>query len=402
MSSASGNGVPASQRLDSIDILRGFVMVVMVLDHVKGNLSNARFDSTDLTQTTPVYFLTRWITHICAPTFVFLAGTGAFLYGARGKTTREVSWFLLTRGLWLIVLELTAVRVSWFANIDYRITVGSVIWAIGWSMIVLAGLVFLPLSATGVFGMAMIAFHNLADPVQAAEWGRFDWLWKILHTGEAFPIAEGYIFAPAYPLIPWMGVMAAGYTLGALMLLDPGRRRRELFGLGVALTLTFLVLRAGNAYGDKTASKAGRPGPWTNYDDWWLTLFSFVNCQKYPPSLDFLLMTLGPALMLLSFFERDLGAVGRFLAVYGRVPLFFYIVHFFLIKALAIGLAYYRYGNADWLWGTTGSNEAPSDAGYELSVIYLIWIGLVFALYPVCSRYGALKRRSRSVWLSYL
>src|SRR5947209_240967 len=181
-------------RLDSIDLLRGLVMVIMALDHVKGFLPGASIDATDLTRTTPLYFLTRWITHFCAPTFVFLAGTGAFLYGARGKSKGELAWFLLSRGLWLVLLELTVVRFSWFLNVSYTSAFGQVIWAIGWSMVVLSGLVFLPTSAVTVFGVAMILFHNLFDGMRAADWGSFRWLWCILHTGESLELPNGSHF----------------------------------------------------------------------------------------------------------------------------------------------------------------------------------------------------------------
>ena len=214
--------VPLRSRLDNIDFVRGLVIVIMALDHVRGNFSNIHFDLTDVTVTTPPAFLTRWITHYCAPTFVFLAGTGAFLYGSRGKTKPRLAWFLLSRGLWLVVLELTVIRYSWFLNVNYMFAFGQVIWAIGWSMVVLAGLVFLPTSAITVFGLALILFHNLFDNVTPEDWGRLSWLWKILHTGQSIKFDDGREFSPFYPLIPWMGVMAAGYGLArSCCLIDP-------------------------------------------------------------------------------------------------------------------------------------------------------------------------------------
>lgn len=392
-------------RLDAIDLLRGLVMVIMALDHVKGNFSNAHFDATDLTQTNPAYFLTRWITHFCAPTFVFLAGTGAFLYGSRGKTRSQLAWFLFSRGLWLVLLELTVIRFAWFLNINYGYSFGQVIWAIGWSMVVMAGLVFLPTSAVTLAGIAMILFHNLFDGVRAADWGRLDWLWRILHTGEQFGLFQGKVFHPFYPLIPWIGVMAAGYGFGAFTLVEPRRRRREVLGLGLALTLLFMALRFSNLYGDRVIDRLsypGHPGPWSVQDTWWKTMFSFVNCQKYPPSLCFLLMTLGPAITALALFDRQPGPLGRILVTFGRVPLFFYLVHWYVIKGLAILLAYLRYGRADWLYGNTDGVTAPSDNGYDLWVVYLIWLGVVALLYPACHWFAGVKKRSRSPLLSYL
>lgn len=390
-------------RLDSVDLLRGLVIVLMALDHAKGHFYfNAASDPHDLALpgTTIPYFLTRWVSHFCAPTFVFLAGTGAFLYGARGKTKGQVAWFLLSRGLWLILLELTVIRFAWFLNIDYRFSVGQVIWAIGWSMVILSGLVFLPVSFTAVFGVGMIAFHNLFDSVRAESWGSFDWAWRILHTGQFFEVTRGHFFAPMYPLIPWIGVLATGYAFGAMMLLDPRKRRWEVFGLGLALTLAFVALRFTNAYGDKVptapnsfvAQSSLPSGPWAEHEDAIYTIFSFINCQKYPPSLLFLLMTLGPALMALAWFDREPGFLGRFLIIFGRVPLFFYIVHWYVLKAGFVALMYYN-----------GGNEPNSrQHGLELPLVYAIWIGVVILLYPFCYWFAGVKARSRAAWLSYL
>jgi uncharacterized membrane protein len=392
----------ARPRLDAIDLLRGVVIVLMALDHVKGNIARLPFEPLDLTQTAPAYFLTRWVTHFCAPVFVFLAGTGAFLYGARGRSKRELAWFLLSRGVWLIVLELTVIRFSWFLNVNYLFSFGQVIWAIGWAMIMLAGLVFLPISAVTVFGLALIAFHNLFDGVHAADWGKYRWLWCILHTGEMLEPFPNRNFLPFYPLIPWVGVLAAGYGLGPLMLLDPKRRRRELLGLGLALILLFVALRYSNFYGDKVTHRPGQPGPWSMQKDWLFTAFSFVNCQKYPPSLVFLLMTLGPALVFLGLAEGEPGRLGRFFIVFGRVPLFFYLLHWFVIKGVAIGLAYLRYQRADWMYGTPAQGAVPPDYGYSLWVVYGVWLGVVLFLFPLCYWFAGVKRRSRAAWLSYL
>jgi uncharacterized membrane protein len=354
---------------------------------------------TDLNQTTPAGFLTRWASHFCAPNFVFLAGTGAFLFGARGKTRGQLSWFLLSRGLWLILLEVTVVRFSWFLNVDYNFTVGQVIWAIGCAMVAMSGLVFLPVSAVTVFGVVLIACHNGFDALDHEDWGNLGWYWKILHAGGRIEWAQGKFFGPAYPLLAWIGVMAAGYGFGAMWLLPPRRRRPELFGLGIALTLTFVALRYVNQYGDRPAPHFGQAGPWSMQRDWLFTLFSFVNCQKYPPSLCFILMTVGPAIVAMALFDREAGPVGRFFVVFGRVPLFFYLLHFYVIKGLELAVAFVRYGRADWMYGP---GRPPDDNGFDLWVVYLLWIGVIALFYPLCRWYAGVKQRSRSVWLSYL
>ena len=316
-------------------------------------------------------------------------------FGARGRSTSEVSWYLLSRGLWLVFLELTVVRLGWFLDVTYAHSVGQVIWAIGWSMVALAPLVFLPTSVIAVFSVAMIAGHNLSDGVTSASWGDLWWLWAIMHTGEHIYFVNGMEFNPLYPLIPWIGVLSAGYCFGTLMLLEPARRRREVFGLGLALTLVFIGLRYSNVYGDKAipVPAAGQPGPWKDEGSWEFTLMSFLNCAKYPPSLDFLLMTLGPALMVLALADRqrEPGPIGRFFVVFGRVPLFFYLLHWFVIKAL--------WGDIDWLLKKI---SAPSDYGYDLPTVYLLWIGVVLFFYPLCLWFAGVKRRSQAAWLRYL
>jgi uncharacterized membrane protein len=360
---------PARPRLYSIDLLRGLVIVIMALDHVKGHLLNVPFDLVDLTATEPIYFITRFASHFCAPVFVFLAGTGAFLYGARGRSTKELSWFLLSRGVWLIILELTVIRFAWLLNLNYEFAFGQVIWAIGWGMIILAGFVFLPTSATVLFGLSVICCHNMFDGMRPEDFGSFSGLWCILHSPEMVRVLGRMDFFPMYSLVPWVGVLAAGYGFGHIMLLEQRRRKREVFALGLGLTLLFIVLRSYNFYGDRLSDRPGLPGaPWSLQKDWLFSVFSFVNCQKYPPSLDFLLMTLGPALMFMALCERPPGRLGRFFIVYGRVPLFFYLLHWYVIKSIQIALAYARYGDATWDFLRTG--QIPPDWGYDLWVVY--------------------------------
>lgn len=383
-------------RLHSVDLLRGLAMILMALDHTRDFFHQSwmmsGFDPTDLTRTTGPLFITRWVTHFCAPVFVFLAGTGAFLSATRGKSTSELSRFLFVRGLWLILLELTVVRFGWVFNLDFSFIGVQVIWALGWCMIALAGLVYLPAWIITAIGVTMIAAHNLLDGIQAQDLGAFGWLWNVLHEMGMFQLPSGTMFYIAYPLIPWIGVMAAGYGFGALLLLERDKRRRWLLGLGVALTLIFIILRATNAYGD--------PKPWSAQKNLLFTIFSFVNTEKYPPSLLFLLMTLGPSIASLAFFDREPGRLARPIIVFGRVPLFYYVLHLPLIHLTAVLFAYARYGHAEWLFNPV--LPAPPGYGYSLPVVYLVWLAAVVLLYPLCRWFAEIKRRRRHPWLSYL
>jgi uncharacterized membrane protein len=394
----AGSGL--TSRLDSVDLLRGLVMVLMALDHTRGFFSNAHFYPLDLDKTNVPLFLTRWITHFCAPLFVFLAGTGAFLSTTRGKTTRELSWFLLTRGLWLIFLEVIVIRcLGWNFHFDFHSIGVAVIWAIGWSMIVLAGLVHLPIWAIAVFGITMIAGHNVDDWVRPGDLGAWGGLWRILHAGGEFELLPGYKLGVGYPLIPWIGVMAAGYAFGTILMRDPAARRKWTFLAGTCMTVLFVLIRYSNLYGD--------PNPWSQQKNAVFTIFSFIHCQKYPPSLCFLLMTLGPALILLSVLDRGTPAFLKPILVFGRVPMFYYLLHLPLIHGLAVLVNVVRFGRADWLYGAPpGPGEprvsVPPEAGFDLPIVYLIWIGVVLALYPLCRWFAEVKRRRREVWLSYL
>ncbi len=384
---------PSSRRLESVDLLRGLVMVLMALDHVRDHLHRGALtlDPTDLTRAGPALFLTRWITHFCAPVFVFLAGTGAFLWSAQGRTRGETSRYLLTRGLWLVLLELTVVNWEWQMGVKFGFLVAQVIWVLGWSMVVLAGLACLPVTAVAVVGWVMIVGHNLLDGVKPEAWGQLDWLWKMLHVQGPIAYAPGHTLLVMYPLAPWIGVMAAGYGFGALLARPPEARRRSIFTLGAVLTAGFVLLRAFDAYGD--------PGRWSVQSSSLLTALSFVNCQKYPPSLLFLLMTLGPSLLLLGAVDRGFPRLARPLVVFGRVPLFYYVVHLLVIDLLTVVFAVARYGR-----GTAElfAKGPPADYGYGLPLVYLVWIAVVVALYPVCRWYAGVKAHRRSRLLSYL
>jgi uncharacterized membrane protein len=385
-------GAPARGRLDSVDLLRGAVMVLMALDHVRDYFSIAHFDPTDLSRTTPALFLTRWVTHFCAPVFVFLAGTGAYLSAARGRSRSELSRFLLTRGLWLVVLEFTVVRFGWIFNADYRnLLFVQVIWVLGVSMVVLAGLVHLPRAAVVAFGAVMVLGHNLLDGVQPDALGEWGTLWTVLHVQAPVTVA-GLVILVAYPLVPWVGVMALGYGFGPLLLRPPAERRRLLLRLGAALTVAFLVLRATNLYGD--------PRPWAPQGSATYTLLSYLNVTKYPPSLLFLLVTLGPAIAALPLLERVRGPVARFFVVYGRVPLLYYVAHLYLIHALAVAVGVARGFDFTAMLGVWMT--LPDTWGFGLPVVYLVWVAVVLALYPLCRWFANLKAHRREAWLSYL
>ncbi len=369
-------------RIVSIDILRGVVMALMALDHTRDFFGSGGFDPRDVTE--PALFLTRWVTHLCAPIFIFLSGLSAFLYG-RGRSLAETSRFLFTRGLWLVVIEFTVVKLAWSFNLGWDLSfVASVIFVIGASMVGLSALVWLPRWAIVAVALVMILGHNLLDSVRAEDLGAGASVWHLLHQRGSIHLGDGVRVYVLYPLVPWIGVMAAGYALGPVMALASEERKRVLFALGAANTVGFVLLRATNLYGD--------PASWTVQETWLATLLSFLNCQKYPPSLLFLMMTLGPALMLLGAFEHARGALARTLAVFGQVPFFFYVVHLYLIHGLAVatGLA---------IDGTLARNPK---IGLSLAGVYLVWLIALVLLYPLCRWFAGLKARGTGWWWSYL
>lgn len=395
-------------------------MVLMALDHTRDFVHGGamRFDPLDLTQTTPILFLTRWVTHFCAPIFVFLAGTSVYLQMSRGASRAEVSRFLLTRGAWLVLLEFTVIRVVVWFNVDYSfLALMQVIWALGVSMIVLAGLIYLPLRAIAVLGVGMIVLHNTLDGIRFPGWqpgtpapDAISMLWFVLHQpAQLFPLwTGGPIVFVMYPLIPWIGVMAAGYAFGSIYTRYTGpSRQKVLFRLGALATLAFVVIRAINVYGD--------PGPWAAQSSAVFTVLSFLNTAKYPPSLLFLLMTLGPAMLILGALEgpssatapegkRMMNPVARALVTFGRVPLFFYILQWPLAHGLAILLSLAAGKETGYLFDALPDfyANAPPDAGFSLGVTYLAWATVIAVLYVLCRWYAEVKARSRSVFLRYL
>lgn len=389
------------KRIHAIDALRGAVMIIMALDHTREFFHSAApaFSPEDLSKTTAAIFLTRWITHFCAPVFMFTAGLGAFLWAERhGAGRPAVARFMLTRGLWLVFLELTIARFALYFNFDYSTIALLVLWALGCSMMALAALVYLPVGVLAAVSIAMVAFHNLLDGVRAAQFGWAAWVWNVLHQPGVFAFAGRQVLL-AYPLIPWVGVMGAGYCFGRVFVWEPERRRRVLVRTGLGLTTAFVVLRAVNVYGD--------PARWSVQPSPLFTVLSFVRCTKYPPSLDFLLMTLGPAIAVLPWLERlRLSAVNPLL-VFGRVPLFYYVAHLYAIHLIAMLMAWMRYGTAAFLLnpppGMGGPREAfPPDYGYPLWVCYVVWLVVVGSVYPLCRWFAGLKSRRQDWWLGYL
>ncbi|HEY3350421.1 MAG TPA: heparan-alpha-glucosaminide N-acetyltransferase domain-containing protein [Thermoanaerobaculia bacterium] len=401
-----------SNRIDALDVVRGLVMVVMALDHVRAYVSSVPFDPVDMARTYPALFTTRWITHFCAPAFSFLAGTGAFLSLSRGKTPESLACFLASRGLFLIALEFVVLRFVWLFNL-WPMGFLATLWSLGIAMLVLALLVRMrlgpwPIAAAGA---VLVAGHNAFDFVDRLPLTGFAAAaWKVLHAGgmipfgtppPGFPLPGLFTLEVGYPAIPWPGVMALGYAFGAVLAKPGKERRRVVLALGFAATVAFVVLRLANAYGDARA--------WAPQRSAAMTLAAFLNCEKYPPSLCFLLMTLGPVLMVFAWCDRTPGPAGRALSVYGRVPMFFYVAHLPLVHLLAVAVAAVQAGGLSgplvrWAAFQSPSFVVPPPSGFGLSLpgVYALWIGVVLALYVPCVRYGAFKAKSRAVWTTYL
>ncbi len=384
-------------RLAAVDWLRGLVMVLMVLDHVREFFGMAGVDPTNLSQTTPALFFTRWVTHFCAPVFVFLAGVGAALWRDRAERSKgELARFLAVRGLWLVVAEI--VLVHWGMTFDwtFRFIPLTVVWAIGMGLLTLAPLVLvLPRSAIGAIGIILIVGHNALDGFRPAEGNLIaQAIWNILHQPGVVGVFGGTLVFAAYPLIPWVGVVWAGYAFGAIYKWEPARRRTLLIGLGLACSIAFVMLRYSNVYGD--------PRPWATQDDGVLTLLSFLNLQKYPPSLLYLLMTLGPALIALGLADgisADRG-VSRWLVTLGRVPLFYYLLQWYLIHILAI-VVNFAVGKP-WAWLlTNGPFQSPPGHGYDLWVTYAMWALTMILLTWPSAWFGRYRARHPGGWRQY-
>lgn len=366
----------------AIDALRGLVILLMVLDHTRDFFFGFQVKPTDLSVTTPVLFFTRWVTHFCAPVFVFLAGASAFLYGKR-NTPRQLTQFLVTRGLLLIVLELTVVRMCWIPDPLYRMTLLQVIWVLGWSMLLLAAAARLSALAIAALALGFTLAQTQLAQLTAASFGSFAWLFQLLFQRAVLHPAEGRIVAVTYPIVPWCALMFFGYAYGSWLQLPAEQRRRRTLRLGAALSAAFVVLRA--------FTSAGDPVAWREQNTPLFSLMAFLNCEKYPPSLCYMLMTMGPALCLLALWDRQTNARWqRFLAVYGSVPLFCYVTHLAVLRYSALPLAFSRFGQAAFVPppGHAGSPE------YPLWVTYVVWLLAIALLYPA-ARWFLRKKRSR-------
>ena len=394
--SAPNTAPRSSGRIASIDIVRGVVMVLMAIDHVRV------FSGLPAGRPTPGIFFTRWSTNFVAPAFAFLAGTGAYLYGRRARDKGELARFLAVRGAWLVILELTFLRFAWTFNFDYsHYVLAGVIWMLGWCMILLAAMLWLPVNVVGIIGVLMIAGHNVMDllaPNGPGE-GGLSWLWQILYFGGPVHFGDGHTLAVLYSLIPWIGVMAAGYAFGQVMEWPAERRRKFCLRLGMAAVLLFVVLRFADGYGD--------PYHWRDPSGWngMPGYLRFLATNKYPASLLFLLMTLGPMFLALPFLEHAHGAVARVLATFGRVPLFFYLLHIPLIHLLAVIVSLIRTGSVDpWLYLNHPMMVPHAPEGYvwSLPLLYLVTAVACALLYYPCRWFARIKQTREDKWLSFI
>ncbi|MFC0512589.1 DUF1624 domain-containing protein [Mucilaginibacter angelicae] len=387
-------------RITSIDFLRGTIMIIMALDHVRDYLYSGSFffDPLDLTKTSAVLFFTRWITHFCAPIFMLLAGTSAYLIGQK-KSKKELSVFLVKRGLWLIFLEMFVVNFGWNFNIAFPMFFFITIWALGLSMIVLAALIHLPKKLILGISVAIILGHNLLDHVHVPGSSLEAFGWSLLHDQQFF-MWHKEILLVGYPIVPLMAVMSLGYCLGAWYTTgyEVSKRQKNLLIAGCCCLVSFIILRYTNVYGD--------PVKWSIQKDALFTFLSFIKVNKYPPSLLYLLVTLGSAFLFLSFTEKLKGGIVKVVSVYGRVPMFYYLIHIYVIHLIAIIASALTPGQNWTIWFLKQPIWFTTDLkgyGFSLPVAYLIWIGIVIAMYPLCKRYDAYKQANKGKWwLSYL
>lgn len=390
---------PPRYRVQSIDLLRGLVMIIMALDHVRDfyhyevNIGN---DPLDLSKTWPALFFTRWITHFCAPAFVFLSGTGIFLYSLKNKTKKQVGFFLFTRGLWLIIAEIFLINIAWTFDLHFSLIVFQVIWAIGISMVCLAALQFLPYKILLAIGLSIVCFHNLLDNINIEQPAWAAYAWSALHKPHFFP-GESFNLLILYPFLPWLGLMICGYCLGKLY--EPGMsdtfRKKFLLYSGLMLTGMFILIRFIDVYGDYNT--------WTTQITGLFTFLDFLDTTKYPPSLLYILMTIGPALIFLSVSERSLGWLGRRITIFGKVPFFFYFLHFVLIHLLRWAFFFISgHKPAELIIGNSPPGNMPVGNGYPLWVVYLVWIAVIIILYFPCRWYSRYKASHKNWWLSYV
>ena len=383
-------------RIESLDLLKGLVIVIMALDHVRDyfHYSSYFFDPTDPALTTIPLFFTRFITNICAPAFSFLAGLSAFLVGRR-KTPAELSSFLLKRGFWLIFVELIIMSFGWFFDVTFRTVQFGTIWSLGISMVFLAFLIHLPKKLILIFSCVLIFGHNLLDNIHFEN----SVLWTFLHERKPVLTTPDHVFIVGYAIIPWVAVMSLGYFFGPIYdkNYDPSKRKKLFNIIGISAIIFFVILRGVNIYGNLL--------PWKEYENLTQTIFSFLNLSKYPPSLSFLLVTLGGTFLFLANSEKLKGKVVNFFCVFGRVPFFFYIIHIYLIHLLALLAAEFT----DFGWQKMILPAMPfrveelKGFGFNLVIVYLTWIFIIVLLYPLCKKFDTYKQNFKDKWwLSYL
>lgn len=387
------------QGIQSVDLLRGFVMLLFALDIMRYFVIEGYINPVNLADTTAPLFFTRWITHFFAPVFLLLAGTSAYFKHQNGLSKKQLSLFLLTRGVFLIALEILVIGFLWRFQFNIYPIFFQVIGVLGLSMVALAGLVWLPLRAIAAVSLLVIFGHNLLDGYTfgSGYWGNI--LGGLLHQEAVICVdicekntKEVFLAFISYPLLPWAAVMSLGYTLGALYQMDAARRRKLLLQGGAAATVLFLVVRAAGGYGN--------PMPWGENKNLLWSVMSFLNTNKYPPSLSYLLMTLGPAMLLLAWFETIKGRVARVVSLFGRVPLFYYVLHLLLAHTLALVLGVFQnYSSSDFL---VGFWRFPEEFGLPLAGVYALWIIAALALYPICDWYADLRARKPGSLLRYL
>ena len=384
-----------TRRIESLDLLKGLVIIFMALDHTRDYFhhDSFMFDPTDPEKTNLALFFTRWITHYCAPVFSLLAGVSAYLVGRR-KSKKELSYFLLKRGLWLVFIEFTIVGFGWSFNVDFNTFGLLVIWSLGISMIFLAGIIYLPLKYILIFSLLFIFGHNLLDYVSFQN----NPLWSIIHERGRFEIFNGITVRIVYPIVPWIGVMSLGYYIGKFYdkTIDPKKRQFLFTMIGISTIVLFLIIRSVNLYGN--------PKHWESFGSLLQTMYSFLDPSKYPPSLSYLLMTLGPAFLFLGISEHVRGRLVRFVSVFGKVPFFFYIIHIYVIHVFAMLLV--ELTGFGWrtmiLNGFVSLENQLKGYGVNLWYVYAVWIGIVLMLYPLCKKFSDYKlNHKEKKWLSY-